>query len=62
MMKWIWFIAAIIVSALILTCVARHAQEYADGPGKKHQIMQDQQFQTAEDMLRDFPTAAGKKK
>jgi hypothetical protein len=57
---WIWLIAALTVSGLIVMCAVNHATDYADWFAKR-QIQQDTQFQTAEDMLRDFPTAAGGK-
>jgi hypothetical protein len=60
-MKWRWLIAAFVIVALIITCTVRHSTEYADWFAKK-QIQEDTQFQSALDMLRDFPTAAGKKK
>lgn len=58
---WLWLIAAFMIVMLIITCTVRHSKEYAAWFAKK-QIQQDTQFQSALDMLRDFPTAAGKKK
>ena len=61
---WLWFIAALAIAALaalILTCTMRHSAEYADWFAKK-QSQEDAQFQSALDMLREYPTAAGKKK
>jgi len=60
-MKWLWLIAAFAIAALILTCTIRHSTEYADWFAKK-QNQEDAQFQSALDTLRDFPSAAGKKK
>jgi hypothetical protein len=57
-MKWICLIAAIV---LIMTCTIMYSESHRDRIAQK-QDKQDQQFQAATDMLRDFPTAAGKKK
>jgi len=61
MKKWLCFIAAVMVAALVLTCNAHYAREYSEQFAQR-QSQEDTQFQTALDMLRDFPTAAGKKK
>jgi hypothetical protein len=59
-MKWLWLFAVVVIVALIMTCVVIRGQECADQFAKK-QVQQDAQFKTAEDILRDFPTAAGNK-
>jgi hypothetical protein len=48
------------VFILIITCAVRRATENADWLATK-QFQSDMQFKSAEEILRDFPTAAGKK-
>jgi hypothetical protein len=57
-MKWLYLIAAI---ALIMTCTILVSETHRDSIAQK-QDKQDQQFQAAMDMIKDYPTAAGKKK
>ena len=54
-----WLLAALLIAGLILTCAIKHGTEYANWFA---QTQENQQIQTAVDILRDYPTAAGGKK
>ena len=56
-MNRLWLIAALVISALILTCAVKSGTEYANWFAKEQGDVQK-----AMDMLRDYPTAAGGKK
>lgn len=54
---WLWFAATLAVAVLIVTCNIKQAKEWA-----ARQSPEQDQVQTAIDMLQNYPTAAGKKK
>jgi len=60
-MKYLWLFSALLISALVLTCAVKHSQDYACWFSHK-QNQEDQQFKAALEMLKEYPTAAGKKK
>jgi hypothetical protein len=59
-MRYLGLFLGLVVAGLILTCAVRHSNDCAEWFAGK-QAQEDTQFQTAVDMLRDMPTAAGKK-
>jgi hypothetical protein len=60
-MKFWWLVAALVVTAAVLTCAIKQSTEYA-ALFSKQQSQADSQFQAAQNMLREFPAAAGKQK
>jgi hypothetical protein len=56
-MKWLWLIAAIVIASLILTCNIKYTKDWIS-----RQPVEQDQIQTAMDLLQSNPTAAGKKK
>ena len=59
-MNWIWLILALIVAGIIVTCAIKNATEYRDEVAQKQAYSQDKQIEDALQLLREFPTAAGK--
>ena len=54
---WLWFIAALAIAALILTCNIKYTEDWL-----AQQPVEQDQIQTAMDLLQANPTATGKKK
>jgi hypothetical protein len=59
-----WILTIIVVAAvfaLVITCVVKRSTEYRDGSAKQQANTEEKQFQVTLDLIKEFPTAAGKK-
>lgn len=60
-MNWILLCLALIVVFIVITCAVRWGTEYRDGPAKDKAVKEETVMTAAINMLKDNPTAAGKK-